>query len=103
MKDTVKVRRIRPYEKIKLRRLKRQYCNAVNCRHARIILLAVGGMNNRGIASLVDCSAQWVRQIIHRFNSGGIDAITWFPWFQVHSERVFTADIRERIVEIALC
>jgi len=103
MHDTVKVRRIRPYEKVKLRRLKRQHCNAVNCRHARIILLATGGMNNRSIAPLVDCSAQWVRQIIHRFNRDGVDGITWFPWFQVHSERVFTTDIRERIVEIALC
>jgi transposase len=103
MKDKVKVRMLRPYEKIKLCRLKRQKRNAVNSRHARIIMLSVGGMANRRIALLVDCSVQWVRQVIHRFNDEGIDGITWYPWFQEHSERVFTAEIRERIAEIALC
>jgi hypothetical protein len=52
MKDTVIVRRLRPYEKIKLRRFKRQKRNAVNSRHARIVLLSSGGMHNSGIASL---------------------------------------------------
>ena len=103
MNDQVKVRTLRPYEKIKLRRLKRQKRNAVNSRHARIIMLAVGGMANRCIAPLADCSVQWVRQIIHRFNDDGIDGITWYPWFQVRSARVFTAAIREQIAEIALC
>jgi transposase len=102
MRDKVKVRTLRPYEKIKLRRLKKQKRNAVNSRHARIILLAVGGMVNRGIAASADCSVQWVRQIIHRFNDHGIDDITWYPWFQVHAARVFTADIREQIAETAL-
>lgn len=103
MKDNVRVRTLRPYEKVKLRRLKRQQRNAVNSRHARIVMLSVGGMANRCIALLVDCSAQWVRQIIHRFNDDGIDGITWYPWFQVRAARVFTSDIRERIAEIALC
>ncbi len=103
MKDKVKVRVLRPYEKTKLRRLKRQKRNAVNSRNARIIMLSAGGMTNRRIASLVDCSPQWVRQILHRFNDDGIDGITWYPWFQTHPERVFTVDIREQIAEIALC
>ena len=103
MTDKVKVRTLRPYEKAKLQRLKKQQRNAVNCRHARIVLLSAGGTANRDIAKLADCSPQWVRQVIHRFNDHGIDGITWFPWFQVRSERTFTADIRERIAEIALC
>jgi transposase len=103
MRDTVRVRPLRPYEKIKLRRLKGQRRNTVNSRHARILLLATGHMANRHIATLVDCSPQWVRQVIHRFNAEGINGITWYPWFQVRSERVFTADVRERIAEIALC
>lgn len=102
MRDKVKVRTLRAYEKIKLRRLKKQRRNAVNSRHARIILLAVGGMAKRCIAEAVDCSVQWVRQVIHRFNDDGIDGVTWYPWFQVHAARVFTADIREQIAEIAL-
>jgi hypothetical protein len=32
----------------------------------------------------------------------GIDGITWYPWFQARSERVFTAEIREHIAETAL-
>jgi len=103
MTDKVKVRTLRPYEKVKLQRLKKQKCNAVNSRHARIILLSVGGAANRDIAKLADCSARWVREVIHRFNAHGIDGITWYPWFQVRSERTFTVEIRERIAEVALC
>jgi transposase len=102
MKDIVRVRRLHPHEKIKLGRLKRQRCNAVNSRNARIVLLAVGGRRNRVVAEMVGCSAQWVRQIIHRFNEYGINGITWLPWFQVRSARVFTADICEHIADIAL-
>lgn len=102
MKDIVKVRPLRPFEKIKLRRLKRQRRNAVNSRHARIIMLAVGGRRNRVIAEMVGCSIQWVRQILHRFNDAGIDGITWYPWFQVRPARTFIADICEQIAEIAL-
>jgi transposase len=102
MKDIVRVRPLRPYEKIKLRRLKRLRRNAVNSRNARIIMLAVGQQRNRVIAEMVGCSVQWVRQIIHRFNDDGIDGITWLPWFQVRSARVFTIDLCEHIAEIAL-
>lgn len=102
MKDTVKVRPLRPYEKIKIRRLKRQRRNTVNSRNARIIVLALGHRPNRVVAEMAGCSVQWVRQIIHRFNDHGIDGITWYPWFQVRSARVFTSDICEQIAEIAM-
>jgi transposase len=103
MKDIVRVRALRPYEKVKLRRLKRQRRNAVNSRNARIVMLSVGNQKNAVIADMVGCSATWVRQILHRFNDGGTDGITWYPWFQVRSARVFTAEICEQIAEIALC
>jgi transposase len=102
MKDTVRVRRLRPYEKVKLRRLKGERRNTVNSRSARIVMLSVGNQTNSVIAEMVGCSATWVRQIIHRFNDYGIDGITWYPWFQVRSARVFTIDICEQIAEIAL-
>ncbi len=102
MKDTIRVRPLRPYEKVKLRRLKRQRRNAVNSRNARIIMLSSGHLNNAAIANLVDCTATWVRQIIHRFNDDGIGGICYFPWFQGRSARVFTADLCEQIAEIAL-
>jgi transposase len=103
MKDRVKVRPLRPYEKSKLHRMKRQHSNAVNRLHARIVLLSRGGVRNRTIAERVDCSAPWVRTIIHRFNTGGIDGISWYPYWQVRdTPRKFSADIREQIAEAAL-
>ena len=69
MKDTVKVRRLRPFEKIKLRRMKRRRRNAVNSRNARIVLMSSGHVSNAAIAKMVDCTPTWVRQVIHRFNA----------------------------------
>jgi transposase len=94
---------LRPYEKKKLLQLKRQHRNAVNRRHARIVLLSRGGLPNRVIAEYVDCSPQWVRTIIHRFNADGVAGIAWYPYWQVrNTPRKFSADVREQIAEIAL-
>ena len=73
--NKVVVRRLRPFEKQKLLRMKRPHCNAVNCLHARIILLSRGGLGSRAIGERVDCSPQWVRTILHRFNDDGLDGI----------------------------
>lgn len=101
--DTVRARRLHAYDRQKLRRMKRQLSNQVNSRHARIVLLSRGGLSNREIAARVDCSPQWVRKIIHRFNRGGIEAIEWYPYFQTRSgPRKFTAEIIEQIAEVAL-
>lgn len=102
MKDTVSVRPLRPHEHKKLHRMKRQRANTVNSRHARIILLARGGLRNRAIAARADCTIQWVRTILHRFNADGLDGIAWYPWRQARPQRKFTADVREQIAEIAL-
>lgn len=101
--DTVKVRPLRLYEQRKLRRLKRQHGNAVNHRHAHLILLARGGLCHRVIAERVGYSPQWVRTVIHRFNAKGILGITWYPW--MHARRQpgrFAADVLEQITDIAL-
>jgi transposase len=101
--DTVKVRPLRPHEQRKLRRLKRQRANAVNQRHARLILLSRGGRRNRDIATLVDYSPQWVRTIIHRFNAKGLTGITWYPWMHANTKPGrFAGDILEQIADIAL-
>jgi transposase len=101
--DKVIVRPLRPHEKKKLRRMKRQRTNAVNTRHALIVLMSRGGLRNRRIAERVDCSSHWVRIVIHRFNADGIDGISWYPYWQVrNTPRKFTADIREQIAEVAL-
>jgi len=84
--------------------MKRQLSNQVSSRHARIILASVGGLRNRPIAERADCSPQWVRKVIHRFNRYGIDGITWYPFYQDRTgqPRKFTAEIVEQIAEVAL-
>lgn len=101
--DRVAARRLRSHEGRKLHRMKGQLSNAVNSRHARIILLSRGGVCNRQIAERVGITPQWVRKIIHRFNEGGIDAVTWFPYFCGKTgPRRFAADVVEQIAEMAL-
>lgn len=101
--DKVRVRTIAPPERRKLHRLKRQLTNQVNSSHARIILLSSGGVANREIALRVGRTPQWVRQIIHRFNDGGLEAIEWYPYWQARdTPRKFVADVVEQIAEVAL-
>lgn len=101
--DKVRVRPLRPYEQKKLHRLKRQKSNAVNSRHARILLLSRGGVKNRDIGQRCDCTPQWVRVVIHRFNGHGLDGILWYPWMCGKGKRSrFKADVLEQIAEVAL-
>jgi len=101
--DRVHVRRIAPHERRALQRMKWQKRNRVNCDHARIILLSSGRVGNRQIAFRVGCTPQWVRKIIHRFNTAGIPAIEWYPYFQLpRRPYTFTADLLEEIVTVAL-
>lgn len=101
--DKVVARKLRPWEGRKLRRMKRQLANAVNCRHARMILLSRRGLSNRQIAERCGCTPTWVRQIIHRFNAGGVAAVTWYPYYCVRAGPVkFVADVAEQIAEVAL-
>src|SRR4051794_4988134 len=101
--DKVRVRPLRPYEQKKLRRLKRQRTNAVNSRHARIVLLSRGGARNRDIATRCDCTPQWVRVVIHRFNGHGLDGITWYPWMcGAGKASRFEAGVLEQVAEVAI-
>jgi len=101
--DIVKARTLRPYERRKLKSMKQQLTNSVNRLHARIILLSRGGNKNAWIAKQCDCSPAWVRKIIHRFNTGGLDAICWYPVScGPDGPRKFMVDVIEQICEIAL-
>jgi len=101
--DKVVARKLRPWEGQKLKRMKQQLTNAVNCRHARIILLSRGGCTNRQIAEHCGCTPTWVRKVIHRFNRAGIEAICWYPYYcSRDGPRKFLADIVEQICEVAL-
>jgi transposase len=101
--DRIQARPLRPWERQKLQRLKRQLRNQVNSRHARIVLLSRGGVRNREIARLVDCSPAWVRTILHRFNDDGIEGIVSYPYFRApRGPRKFPAELTEQIAEIAL-
>jgi hypothetical protein len=101
--DTVVARKLRPWEGKTLHAMKRQLSNAVNRLHARIILLSRGAVANGQIAKCCGCSPTWVRVIIHRFNRGGIDAITWYPYYCHRSgPRKFMCDVTEQIAQVAL-
>lgn len=101
--DRVVARKLRPWEGRKLHKMKRQLSNAVNSRHARIILLSLGGVANRQVAERCGCTPAWVRIIIHRFNAGGVEAVTWYPYYCHQSgPRKFMADVTEQIAEVAL-
>lgn len=101
--DRVRARRPNPCEWQKLQRMKRQSTNLVNSRHARIVLLSRGGLPNAEIAGRVACTPTWVRQILHRFNDGGVPAIEWYPYYcAAGGPRKFFADVVEQIVEVAL-
>ena len=101
--DKIAARKLKPWEAHKLKRMKRQLSNAVNSRHARIILLSRGGRTNQQIAENCDCTPTWVRQVIHRFNRGGIEAIAWYPYYGTRSgSRKFFFDVVEEICEVAL-
>lgn len=102
--DRVRARRPAPHERKTLKRMKRQLSNAVNSRHARIILLSTGGVCNRKTALRVGVTPAWVRRTIHRWNNGGIDAIWWCPICGVAraGPRKFFADVVEQIAEVAL-
>jgi integrase len=69
--DKVAARTLQPWEGRTLHQMKRQFSNAVNCRHARIILLSRGKVRNKEITRRVGCTPQWVRRIIHRFDDEG--------------------------------
>jgi hypothetical protein len=59
--DKVNARTLKPWEKHKLKYMKRQLTNSVNCPHARIILLSRGGLNNRQIAAGCGYTPTWVK------------------------------------------
>jgi len=101
--DKVEARTLKPWERHKLKRMKRQKTNAVNHLHARIILLSRSGLNNREIAFRCGCTPTWVRKIIHRFNDSGVDGIAWYPYYCAQAgPRKFFADVVEQIAEVAL-
>ena len=54
------------------------------------------------LPSTAICTPTWVRRIIHRFNAGGIEAITWYPYYcSPTGPRKFMAEIIEQICEVA--
>lgn len=102
--DRVRARKPTVRQRRQLHVLKRLKTNAVNSRHARIILLSRGGVRNREIAQRLGITPQWVRKIIHRFNAHGLPGILWSPeicgcWA---GPRKFLAEVVERICQVAL-
>lgn len=83
--------------------MKRLRHNAVSRKHARVILLSSGRVCNQEIAKYVGCTIQWVRKLIHRFNSEGIVGIEWNPKSHGgHGPTKFDNAIAEQIEDVAL-
>src|SRR4030042_4817736 len=100
--NPVKARTLKPHEGLKPHRMKQHFVNQVNSRHARIVLLSRGDLSNAQIAQRCDCTTTWVRQILHRFNRGGTDAMTWYPYYcSGTGPRKFVAEVVEQIPEAA--
>ena len=101
--DRIRARTLKPWERRKLKRMKQQLTNAVNRQHAQMILFSRRGLTNQQIAQCCGYTPTWVRRIIHRFNDGGLTAISWYPYYCGGSgPRKFLADVREQICEVAL-
>ena len=101
--DRIAARTLHPWEGRRLRHMKQERANGVNSRHAQVILLSRGGLRNREIAERAGYTPTWVRKIICRFNTGGTDAITWYPYFcNQAGPRKFFAQVVEQIAEVAL-
>jgi transposase len=98
----VRLRTVSPPERRKLHRMKAIRLNAVNQKHARVILLSSGRVGNQEIAKRVGCSAQWIRKLIHRFNEGGIPGIEWHSSDHARASRKFDESTLEKIIDIAV-
>ena len=101
--DRIRVRRLAPPERRRLRSMERAKGNAVKAKRARVILLSAKGRSTREIAEAVGYTVQWVRKVIHRFNEGGLKAIDWDPGAGKRGRRrKLSARVIQRIVDTAL-
>lgn len=99
-KPSVFVRSITDEEGQELVRITRRSKDPVRLRRAIVVLSSAQGRTVPDIASLLDVSENYVRDVIHDFNEHGFGALD--PKWSGGRPRVFDDAVRKRIARIAL-
>lgn len=95
------VRRLRSRERGWLRSLRRrgaEFASVVTVRRAQVVSMSRRGYAASDIAEALEATADWVRRVIHEFNTLGLEAL--LPAWGGGRPREITDDMRARIVEI---
>jgi transposase len=93
------VRTLSMEEGRRLARVTRTAKNPVRVRRAIVVMMSGQGQTVRDITSLLQVSADYVRDVIHAFNERGFDALD--PKWSGGRPRVIGEQVRERICLIA--
>lgn len=94
------VRDITNEEGNRLQRYLRRGKDPVTINRAHIVLASAQGMKVPEISKRYHYSERWVREIIHKFNAKGMEAI--FPNWGSGRPPTFTEEQKAKIVEVAL-
>ncbi len=95
------VRRLRNKERVWLRSLRRRgarFVSGVTCRRAQVVDMSRRGWSAPEIADAMEATADWVRAVIHEFNTLGLEALV--PAWGGGRPREITSEMRARIVEV---
>lgn len=95
------MRPLSPHEGTRLQRVTRSAKDRVRLRRATIVLASAQGRPVAAIASLMQVSQRYVRDVIHAFNERGFDALD--PKWSGGRPAKTDPATRERICQIARC
>jgi transposase len=95
------VRPVSMTEGRRLQRIGRTATDPVKLRRAIVVLMSAQGQSAPDIAHLLDCSAEYVRGVIHAFNESGFAALD--PKWSGGRPRTISKQVRREICLLARC
>jgi transposase len=95
------VRPVMMTEGRRLQRIGRTAKDPVKPRRAIVVLMSAQGQSAPEIAHLLDCSAEYVRTVIHAFNESGFAALD--PKWSGGRPRTISEQARRQICLLARC
>ena len=95
------VRPVTMTEGRRLQRIGRTAKDPVKLRRAIVVLMSAQGQSVPDIAHLLDCSAEYVRSVIHAFNDTGFAALD--PKWSGGRPRTIGEQVRREICLLARC
>jgi transposase len=95
------VRPVTMTEGRRLQRIGRTAKDPVRLRRAVVVLMSAQGQSAPDIAHLLDCSAEYVRGVIHAFNESGFAALD--PKWSGGRPRTISEQVRREICLLARC